>query len=122
MNIPEGHQAVMPYLMLSDAEGFINFIEKVFDARLRVRQMRDDIIGHCEADIGGSTIMFSQARDRWKPAPANLFVYVEDADACYARAIEAGASEVTPLEDQDYGRSGGVEDANGNVWWITSVR
>lgn len=121
MNIPKGHQAVMPYLMMEDAAGFIDFIKNVFDAEMTHQDMRGDIIGHCEANINGSTIMFSNSRDDWKPATANMFVYVPDADAAYAKAIAAGATSVMEMADQDYGRSGGVTDPYGNVWWITSV-
>lgn len=121
MRIPNGHQAVMPYLMVEDAAGFIDFIKNVFGAEMTHQDVRGDIIGHCEANIGGSTIMFSQSRDEWKPATANMFVYVENADESYARAVDNGAATVMSPADQDYGRSCGVTDPFGNVWWITSV-
>ncbi len=121
MNIPKDHQAVMPYLMLDDAAGLIDFIKTVFDAEMTHQDMRGEIIGHCEAQIGGSTIMFSNSRDEWKPATANMFVYVPDADATYAKAIAAGAASVMEMADQNYGRSGGFTDPHGNVWWVTSV-
>lgn len=121
MNIPEGHQALMPYLMLPDAAGFIEFIKTVFNAEMTHQSERDGLIGHCQAMISGSTIMFSSSTDRWQPATANMFVYVDDADAVFAKAIESGATEVMAMADQDYGRSGGFEDPNGNVWWVTSA-
>lgn len=120
MKVPEGHQAVMPYLMMEDARGFIDFIKNVFDAKMTSESERDGIVGHCEAQIGGSTIMFSQSRDQWQPATANLFVYVPDADGTYEKAISAGATTVMEMADQEYGRSGGVTDPFGNVWWITT--
>ena len=120
MNIPEGHNTVMPYLMMEDARGFIEFIKNVFDARMTHESERDGIVGHCEARIGDSAIMFSQSRDQWKPATANLFVYVPDADAVYEKAISHGATIVMEMADQEYGRSGGVTDPFGNVWWITT--
>ena len=121
MEIPKGHQAVMPYLMMEDAAGFIDFIKAVFGAEMTHQDMLDGIVGHCEANLGGSTIMFSQSRDEWTPQTANMFVYVEDADAIYAKAVEHGSTTVMPPDDQDYGRSCGVTDPFGNVWWITSV-
>ena len=121
MKIPDGHQAIMPYLMLADAAGFIDFIKNVFNAEITHHSERDGIIGHCEAKISGGTIMFSNSRDEWKPATANMFVYVNDADAIFAKAIEAGATEVMAVSDQDYGRSGGFEDPHGNIWWVTSI-
>ena len=121
MNIPEGHQAVMPYLMLDDAAGFIQFIKDVFDAEITQQGMRDGVVGHCEANIGGSTIMFSNTRDQWKAATANIFVYVADADVTFEKAVKAGSTTVMEIADLEYGRSGGVTDPFGNVWWITSV-
>ena len=122
MEIPKGHQAVMPYLMLEDADKFIEFTKNVFDAELTHHSTRDDgRVAHCEINIGGSTIMFSNSRDEWKPATANMFVYVDDADRRYEKAIAAGSTEVMPPANQDYGRSCGVTDPFGNVWWITSV-
>ena len=111
----------MPYLILENAAGFIDFIKVVFDAEMTHEAMRDGIVGHCEAQISGSTIMFSNSREQWTPQTANMFVYVENADDTYAKAIEHGATTVMPPDDQDYGRSCGVTDPFGNVWWITSV-
>jgi uncharacterized glyoxalase superfamily protein PhnB len=121
MNIPKSHQAIMPYLMLNDAAAFIEFIKDVFDAEMLQESMRDGIVGHCEANINGGTIMFSNSRDEWKPATANMFVYVPDADATYEKALAAGAESVMEIADQDYGRSGGFTDPHGNVWWVTSA-
>jgi PhnB protein len=54
---------------------------------------------------------------------AILYVYVEDADATYKRALAAGAEEFMPVEDQFFGdRAGGVKDAQGNTWWIATHR
>ena len=78
------------------------------------------MLQHGEIKIGGSTIMFSNSRDEWKPATANMFVYVDDADAVFAKAIANGAETIMEPADQEYGRSGGVNDPFGNVWWITS--
>jgi Uncharacterized protein conserved in bacteria len=121
MNIPKGHQAIMPYLMLEDAAAFIVFIKQVFNAEILQESIRDGIVGHCEANINGGTIMFSNSRDEWKPATANMFVYVDNADETYAKALAAGATSVMEMADLDYGRSGGFADPHGNVWWVTSV-
>jgi len=64
MKIPNGHQAIMPYLMLVDAAKFIDFCQNVFNATLLSSRKRDDgvTIMHAEINIDGSTIMFSEAR------------------------------------------------------------
>lgn len=123
MNIPSGHQAVMPYLMLADANQFITFTEKVFNAALQTKHMREDqtTVMHAELQISGSTIMFCNATEAYKEQTANLFVYVENADETFEKAKAAGATVAMELSDQDYGRTCGVTDPQGNVWWITSV-
>ncbi len=123
MKIPQTHQAVMPYLILNGALQFIDFTKKVFNAGLTSSSMREDnkTVAHSEIQISGSTIMFAEATDQWKAATANLFVYVENADETYNKAIANGAKALMELSNQDYGRTGGVTDPFGNVWWITSV-
>ncbi|MEZ4883161.1 MAG: VOC family protein [Chitinophagales bacterium] len=123
MNIPENHQAVMPYLMVNKAEDFIKFAQEVFGASLNFKRMRPDeiTIMHAELQINGSTIMFCEATTDWLPQTANLFVYVPDADATYQKAIDLDATTVMELSDQDYGRTCGVKDSFGNIWWITSA-
>jgi PhnB protein len=53
-------------------------------------------------------------------SPMSIFLYVDDADASAARAIAAGAKWFYPIEDQEYGRSCGVMDPFGFIWWITA--
>jgi uncharacterized glyoxalase superfamily protein PhnB len=124
MEIPKVHQAVMPYLMLQNAARFIDFTKAVFNADVAMQKNRDNenLIMHSEINISGSTIMFCDAPDQWRTATANLFVYVDDADKAYQRAIENGATTVMELSDQDYGRTCGVTDPCGNTWWITSIK
>lgn len=122
MEIPKGHQGVMPYLMMDDSGKFLEFADKVFNAETTYKSLHPDgSLQHCEINISGSTIMVSNARGDWKATPANMFVYVENADETYNKAIEQGATTVMPPADQEYGRSCGVNDPCGNVWWITSV-
>ena len=113
----------MPYLIINNATGFSAFTQKVFAAIETHKTMRDEkIIMHAEIMIGTSTIMFADSTAEYTEMPAGLFIYVEDADETYKKAIEAGATVVTALYDQPYGRSGGVKDPFGNTWWITSVK
>jgi len=125
MTLPTGHQTIMPYLMLDGGLKFIEFTQTVFDAKvnLSMHQMHSDFekVRHSEIQIGGSTIMFTDTTEQWKAQPANLFIYVENADATYQKALDAGATSVMGLSDQNYGRTCGVQDPFGNVWWITSV-
>jgi uncharacterized glyoxalase superfamily protein PhnB len=119
-NIPDHYQRVMPYLILAHASRFLTFTQTVFDAQKTHLAMRDDqLIQHGELMIGECTIMFADSTAKYEPRPAGMFVYVDDADLTYAKAISAGAKSVSPVADQPYGRSGGVLDPFGNTWWIT---
>lgn len=120
--IPEnGYQTVTTYLILKDAAAFIEFVQKVFNAELVGKHMRDEtIIMHAELKIGNSSVMVAEATKEFTAQPAGFFIYVGDADSAYANALNNGAVVVTPVENQSYGRSGGVKDAFGNTWWITS--
>ena len=85
--------------------------------------MRDDKgnIGHAEVKVGTSILMLGKAHDQWKSRPGNFYVYVEDCDAIYQKALDAGRDF-----DQQAGRpvlwrsSGGVTDSQGNNWWIAT--
>ncbi len=125
MKIPNGHQPLMPYLILKNAEGFIAFTKTVFGAKEVFKSYRDNdnkIIMHAEVQINGCNIMFADMNEFYGVANANLFIYVEDADQTVALAVKNGAVIVNELADQDYGRSGGIEDPFGNVWWVTSMK
>jgi PhnB protein len=122
VKIPENHQRVMLYLVVKDALKFIDFTRNVFGAKETVKVMKDEnTIMHAEVMIGECTICFADCTDTWEPQPANIFIYAGNADETYIKAIEAGATVITELADQIYGRSGGVKDPFGNTWWITSV-
>ena len=121
MDIPKNYQQVMPYLILNNAADFIPFASAVFGAIETYKVLRDEkTIMHAEIMIGASTIMFADATEQYKPRNAGLFVYVENADEAYKKALDAGSSALSPMGDQTYGRSGGVRDPFGNDWWITS--
>ena len=124
MNIPKTHQAVMPYLIVNDASKLIDFAKKVFGATLNFQELRDDTkkIRHAEIQIDESTIMLADATEEWKQQTANLFIYVDDADQAYESALDNGAKSLMELSNQEYGRTCGVTDPVGNVWWITSVK
>ena len=112
----------MPYLILNDAAGFLSFTEIVFGAGVTHKSMREntEVIMHAEVAISGSTIMFAEATGQWNNATANLFVYVDNADETYHKALANGAENIMDLSNQSYGRTCGVKDPHGNVWWITA--
>lgn len=124
LNIPAGYQQVMPYLILDNASLFLSFTQKVFGATEKHKSMREgseNVIMHAEVQIGDSTIMFANSTADYPPQTAGLYVYVEDADASYEKALAAGAVAIMLVTDQSYGRSGGVKDPCGNSWWIVGA-
>lgn len=123
MNLPAEHQTIMPYLILKGASQFIDFTKIVFGAsETHSKALREDgSIMHAEITLNGSTIMVTDETKDWSVQNANLFVYVLNADKTYLKALENGAVSLMGLSDQDYGRTCGVTDPFGNVWWITSV-
>ncbi|MCF3111576.1 VOC family protein [Niabella sp. CC-SYL272] len=124
MKVAKGHQPLMPYLILLHAEDFIGFTQRVFDAREVFKSYRDadsKEIMHAEVQINGCNILFADVTEGYDPAPANLFVYVEDAGEIIRKAINNGCEVIDELAQRDYGYSGGVRDPFGNVWWLTSM-
>ena len=121
MKLPGHHQTVMPYLIVKDAEGFLKFIQEIFQA---VEIMKvpnpDGGLMHAEAMIGTSTIMFAGVTEYYQASPINLFIYIEHVDAVYNKALAAGAVSVREPQQLDYGYSGAVTDPYGNTWWLTA--
>ncbi len=120
--IPEGYGTVTPYLTVGDAETLLDFLTRAFGARVQHRSLDSDgRLTHAEIQIGTSKLMIGQAREPWKPMPTQLYLYVEDCDAVYRSALEAGAKSIMAPADMFYGdRHGGVTDGEGNHWWIAT--
>ena len=118
--IPDGYHTVTPYLVVADAEAQIDFLKNAFVADETYRHHDDKgKVSHAEVRVGNSMLMIGQARDQWTPKPAMFYLYVEDVDAVYKCAVASGGKPVQEPTDQAYGdRSGGVEDSQGNQWWI----
>jgi PhnB protein len=126
--IPEGYHSVTPYLIIKDAARAIDFYTRAFGAKETVRMPNESGgIMHAEIKIGDSTIMMSDEnleRNYRGPtsiggSPVSIMLYVEDVDATYQRAVDAGATPEQPVETQFYGdRMGGVADPFGYKWWI----
>ena len=119
---PAGYHSLTPYLVVEGAARLIEFLAEVFDAQEKERLAAPgNLIGHAELRIGDSVLMLGDARGPHTPMPAMLYVYVDDVDATFQRALAAGGTQVQAPTDQFYGdRSGGVKDPCGNMWWIAT--
>ena len=114
------YRTVTPYLLVADADAEVAFLKAAFGAtEANCQRNADNSVMHAEIKIGDSLVMLGQAGGRWKPQPAALYLWVDDVDAAYARAIQAGATSESEPEDKPYGhRNAGVIDPNGVTWWI----
>ena len=129
--IPDNFNSVSTYLIVKDADEAIQFYTKAFgasggDACLRAP---DGSVMHAELHIGNSAVMLSSENKEWGMlsaesmggSPASLHLYVEDVDASFKQAIEAGCKEVAPVMDAFWGdRYGKVEDPFGFQWGIAT--
>ena len=115
---PDGYNAVSPYLLVNDVRAMIDFLSHAFGATELRRQLdADGAIRHAEVRIDDSVLMMG-----FRPGAelvASVHVYVEDVDRVYARALDQGATSLSEPRDQPYGdRTAGVQDVQGNYWWI----
>ena len=119
---PDGYHAVTPYLVVQDAARLIAFTKEAFGAEEIFRHAAPDgSVMHAEVRIGDSPVMMGGTRPGIDPFPAMLYLYVNDTDGTYERALEAGATSIMKPADQFYGdRNGGVKDPFGNQWWIAT--
>ena len=131
--IPEGMRSVTPHLICAGAANAIEFYKKAFGA-VEVARLPapDGKIMHAMIRIGDSAIMLVDENPEWgmlgpkalKGSPVTIHLYVEDADAFVAHAVNAGAKVTMPLDDMFWGdRYGTLEDPFGHHWSVgTHVR
>lgn len=120
--IPEGFHSVTPYLVVHGAARLLDFIQQAFDGKVTERmEGPDGTIGHAEVRVGDSPVMLAEASSRWKPTTSAIYLYVNDTDATYKRALASGGSSVMEPANQFYGdRNAGIQDPVGNLWWIAT--
>jgi uncharacterized glyoxalase superfamily protein PhnB len=112
---PDGWHTVTPRIVVADPEGLVRFVKQVFDGKGEFRRGLP-----AEIRIGDSVVMISGEGQR-EPIPAFLYVYVDDTDATYQRAIAAHATSLENPSDLPYGdRRAMVRDAWGNTWQIAT--
>jgi PhnB protein len=129
-SIPAGYHSVTPYLIIKGAAAAIDFYKRAFGATELMRmESPDGRIGHAEIKIGDSAIMLAdeypemgfRSPQSLGGAGVSLMVYLDDVDAVFDRAIDAGARELQPVKDQFYGdRSGTLQDPFGHLWTLAT--
>jgi PhnB protein len=118
----EGAPTLQPYLHPLRAEPVINFMKRAFGAEELGRYAAPDgVIHHTTVRIGNAHMEMGEAHGPYQPMPTMFYLYVEDCDALYKRAMSAGATSISEPQDHPYGdRSGGVVDPFGNKWYIAT--
>jgi len=119
--VPEGLSTVNPYLHARGADGLIDFLkEGLGGEEIERAQSPDGVVVHAKVRIGDSVIELSEAHGPYQTMPTGIFLYVEDVDALYERALRAGAVSTQAPSDQPYGRVGTVKDAFGTTWYLAT--
>lgn len=119
---PNDYSTVSPYLIVTDADLTIRFLQTVFGAK-EIRRFGDDSgrLMHAEVRLGDTVVMLADCSDDWPAMPSYVHVYVPDVDDVYRRALAAGGISVQePSKKEDDDKRGGVKDVGGTTWWIAT--
>ncbi len=121
-----GFDNIAPYFLVEGAPKFLDFLVFAFEATERIRVRRPDgALMHAEVAIGPSDVIeLADAKEQYPARRMTTHLYVPDAHAAYARALEAGATSIhPPYDDHPSGdRWGAVIDPFGNTWFIATPR
>jgi len=126
--VPKGFSTITPQLVLDNAAQTMEWYVKALGAKEVSRSLGPDgKVMHAELWIGNSPFMVNDAMMGSKGpqalggSPASFWIYVDDADALFNRAVSAGAKVQMPMADQFWGdRAGSVADPGGYSWWIAT--
>lgn len=130
-DLPPITPAVLPHLVVDDSKAAVDFYAKAFGAeKLGLLEGPDGKVMHAAVSIAGNTVMFNDDYPEYNDGkastpsalggtPVTIHLVVTNADESFQRAVDAGATVVTPLEDQFWGdRYGIVKDPFGHQWSI----
>jgi PhnB protein len=125
--VPKGLHTVTPQLTLNNAAKAIDWYKKALGAVEIDRSTGPDgKIMHAELRIGDShfyanDVMTGKGPREFGGSPAGFWIYVQDSDAAFKRAVDAGATVQMPIDNQFWGDRGGViADPEGYTWWIAT--
>ncbi len=122
VHVPEGYATITPYLVVDGPEKLIEFLTGTFGGEVTERmETPDGAVRHAEVRIGTSMLMMGPAREESPAMPGMLYLYVEDCDADYARALENGATSQQEPADMPYGdRTAAVKGPCNNLWYLAT--
>lgn len=127
----EAHVSLTPYLMVRGGLKALDFYKRAFGAKEVDRYMDTDgeRLGHATLSINGAHFYLSdefpehnlvktRSPSTLGGTTVSITLQVDDADAWFDRATDAGAEIVRPLRDEFYGRVGNLRDPFGHLWGI----
>ena len=119
-HVPEGLLTVTPFLQIKGVDGLLDFAKSAFGAATVERHADPEgIVRHAVMRVEGSAIELGEAHGEFPAIPAMLYVYVQDVDRSYEKALAAGGESLKPPADQPYGhRTAAIRDAWGNQWYV----
>ena len=120
ISAPDGYSSVCPYLMVENVEMELKFLSEVFNAEI-VEELKipDGSIIHGEVRINEVTILLGKSRPEHASITSMNYIFSDDVDKSYKLALKKGAKSLMKPSNQIYGfRECGVEDPQGNQWWI----
>jgi PhnB protein len=122
--IPKGFHTITPNIIVDNAEQAVAFLKKALGATENYRLLLSNgKITHCELRIGDSVLNLGESMEGWPARGLVAQLYVEDSDALFTQAVDAGATVVMPMTDMLFGsREGRVADPYGSVWTIATMR
>ncbi len=116
-----GMGTVTPYLHPQAADKMIEFLKQAFGAEEIERYAPAGRIEHAKVRVGDSVLEMGEAHGPYQPMDSTFFMYVEDVEETYKRALAAGATSLYPPAVQPYGGWGaGVRDGFGNTWYLAT--
>jgi PhnB protein len=119
--IPDGYGTVTPFLSTKGAAELVNFLKRAFGAtEIMSMPGPGGLVMHAEVNIGNSRLMVSEAM-QGEPNRGTFYLYVQDADSLYSRALNAGATSEREPKDEFWGdRMATVKDPFGNTWSVAT--
>jgi len=115
-------RTITPYFTVHDASGFMGFLVAAFNARVILDKRYDNnTVQHARVQIGDSVIMLNESTEAYPVNVSQTHLYVANADAVFAKAIQLGANSLMEPNTRSHGdRMAGIKDPFGNIWWIAT--
>ncbi len=122
--VPQGFHTLTPFVTVPDVRGLIDFLKGAFTAdEIMYGRGGDPPHDHGQVRIGDSMVMMGEPVGQYEQSKSSLYMYVDDADAAYKRALAAGATSVAAPTDKPYGvHEASVKDPFGNIWFVATPK